>query len=487
MGLFDNGSRELREAMGGLATSVGILWDNQERLQEAVRGEGLAALAAEDKGWRPIKGLLTGQDEVDVEDLRAHASEARKLRAYNPIVKRGVVVRNSYIWTDEIEYPEAAKRIIDKPINQANLFGEEACETLEAALDTDGQYFLLVDTSTKEVRQLTFAEITGTYRNPEHNAEIWYYQRSYTRAETDDVTGVTKPEVIVEWYPAIDLEGQPKGTINGQPVNRNKRIEHARVNTIVGTGWGIPDLLGAVYWAGAYKRYLEASYTLSKALARLAFKVSNQSSKGAKSSAARLAGPVPGGESGSTVTLGAGQDLQAINKSGSGINFSAGTPLAAMVSATLDVPLSVLLTDGSAGGRQGAEAALEDPTIKTMNRRRKVHLASRNRVLRALGVDGLATWATLNGDLVHRRIQSIKLAADTGLLHPEESRGEFIRALEIVTEKDATDIPAEYEKRLEKLTQVNTPGEDDGRATGAGPLSDGTNDSRSTPGGATDA
>lgn len=486
MGLFDNGSRELREAMGGLATSVGILWDNQERLQEAVRGEGLAALAAEDKGWRPIKGLLTGQDEVDVEDLREHAAEARKLRAYNPIVKRGVAVRNAYIWTEDISYPENAQRIIDKPINQANLFSEEACETLEAALDTDGQYFLLVDTATQEIRQIAFAEITGTYRNPEHNAEIWYYQRSYTRSETDDVTGVTKPEVIVEWYPTIDLVGPPKETINKQPVHKTKRIEHARVNTIVGTGWGIPDLLGAVYWAGAYKRYLEASYTLSKALARLAFKVSNQSSKGAKSSAARLASPVPGSESGSTVTLGAGQDLQAINKSGSGINFSAGTPLAAMVSATLDVPLSVLLTDGSAGGRQGAEAALEDPTIKTMNRRRKVHLASRNRVLRALGVDTKATWTVLNGDLVHRRVQAIKLAADTGLLHPEESRGEFLRTLEIVTEKDATDIPDEYEKRLEKLTQVNQPGED-GRASGAGPLSDGTNDSRSTPGGATDA
>src|SRR5690606_3414332 len=199
-------------------------------------------------------------------------AEARQLRAYNPLVQRGVGVRNAYIWQDAIQYPEGAKRIVEKPLNEQQFFGEEACEELEATLSTDGQYFILVDTAAQEVRRIPFSEITGVYRNPEHNAEIWYYRRTYSRLQTDEATGVTQNDVVEEWHPAITYDGAAKSEILGKPVNKTVLMEHARVNTMVGTPWGIPNLMGAVYWAGAYKRYLEASYTLSKALARLAFK-----------------------------------------------------------------------------------------------------------------------------------------------------------------------------------------------------------------------
>lgn len=480
MRLFDNGTAGLRTALGGLAQDVDMLRDNQERIQESVRsGVGLGGLAREDVGWRKVSGGADDNDAIPLDVLQEHAERARKLRALNPLVKRGIVVRNAYIWQHDIKYPTGAEKIIDDPTNQDQVFGDSTQEELEATLTTDGQYFLLCDPARKTVHKVPFDEITGTVRNPDHEGEIWYYRRTFTRNTTDYDTGVTQPEVQNVWFPAITHEGPYEKTILKQPVDDSKRVEHARVNTITGSGFGVPDLIGAVYWAAAYKEYLEASYTLAKALARLAFKVSNQSSKGTKAVAAKLAGPVNKNEAGSTVALGAGQDLQAINKSGSGIDFAAGTPLAAMVAAALDIPLSVVLTDGSAGGRQGAEAALEDPTIKTMNLRRKVHLASRARVLRLFGVAGKSVWPPLNGDLVHRRIQSIQVAIDSGLLHAEEARGEILRTLAVPTEREDDDIPEEYEKKQEQPATVP--------ANGPGPMSDGTNDSRDNPGGATEA
>src|SRR5690606_38508312 len=210
MRLFDNGTGQLKEAMAGMARNVDALWDKQEHIQESLRGGGLDSLVRENVGWRLISGGESTLDEVDVEELKKHAAEARQLRAYNPLVQRGVGVRNAYIWQDAIQYPEGAKRIVEKPLNEQQFFGEEACEELEATLSTDGQYFILVDTAAQEVRRIPFSEITGVYRNPEHNAEIWYYRRTYSRLQTDEATGVTQNDVVEEWHPAITYDGAAK-------------------------------------------------------------------------------------------------------------------------------------------------------------------------------------------------------------------------------------------------------------------------------------
>ena len=463
---------EVGSTLGTLQADVDTLFERQESLREAAQGPGLAALRAEDVGWKLLSGGDGGLvEELDLGDIKQHANAARALRAANPLAKRGVAVRNAYIWDDAIEYPPAAQSIIDNPVNQQSLFSEEAAEELESALLTDGQYFLLLDPGKKEARRVPLAEITGLVHNPEFKDDIWFYRRTYTVTTTDE-TGQTNVENREVYYPAIGFRGSVPAAIGKIPVDPRKRIEHTAVNRQTGWRWGIPDMFGAVYWSKAYKEYLEANYTLSKALARLAFKVSSPTARGQGKARAKMAQPVSRQEAGSTALLGAGQDLQAINKSGSGIDFKAGTPLAAMVAAALDVPLSVLLTDGSAGGRQGAEAALEEPTTKSMNRRRKVHLASRKRVLAFFGVAGETTWRRLNGDLVHRRLQSIMLGKNMGVLHPDEVRGEVLHTLAIVTERGTDDIP-----EPEQAPEGNDPG----------PLSDGTNDARDTPGGATDA
>lgn len=470
MGLFTGND------LGRVARSTIVDMQAQvEALEEslATSGYGLSALRAEDHGWALLSGNDALDDELDLRSISAHANVARALRVANPLVKRGITVRNSYIWGDPIIYPDSVTDIMLDPVNDNNLFSEEAQEELEAALNTDGQYFLLLDAANKQARQIPMREIVGVVTHPAHKGEVWYYRRSYTVHSIDE-NGQPKADQRDEYIPAVTYTGDLQTRIGEFPVNNTVRIEHATVNKQVGWKWGIPDLLGAVYWATAYKEYLEAQQSLSKALARIAFKVSNPSAKGQKAVAARMAEPVSRREAGGTATLGAGQDLVAVNKSGSGVDFAGGTPLAAMVAAALDVPLSVLLTDGSAGGRQGAENALEAPTINALNQRRKIHFASRKRILKYFGITDDILWPKIQADLTHRRLQALQIADSMNVLHPDEVRAAAIDALDIITDHALDDIP-------------EPPPEPMPTAQGPGPLSDGTNDSRDTPGGATDA
>ena len=153
-----------------------------------------------------------------------------------------------------------------------------------------------------------------------------------------------------------------------------------------------------------------------------------------------------------------------------------------MVSAALDIPLSVLLTDGSAGGRQGAETALEDPTFKALELRRQLHIDMLNEIAAALGIKVQIEYGSINNDQTHRRIQSLTLAYQNGALHQIEMRSGVLQLLKIAGSLPLEDLPAlpdegENEDEGEEDTTKSDDAED-GRATGVGPMSDGTNDNR---------
>lgn len=478
MGVFrSDAATRVRGHIEEMSARVDALGERQHQLQEALSsGPGMAALRREDLwGWGAF-GAQQGE-ELSLDDVKAHATEARALKAANTLVKRGILVRNAYIWDQPIAYPESAKALMEDTVNQENFFSDEAQEMLESALNTDGQYFLMLDSVAKQIRMIPMQEITGTVSNSVHQGEIWFYRWTYTEV-TQDSNGNSQTINHDFYIPSVSFTGDAPGRIGDVPVDMTKVIEHNTVNKQIGWRWGIPDILGAVFWARAYKEYLEAQHSLSKSLAKIAFKVTSQSGKGQKQVAAKMAVPTVAAASGGTAALGLGQDLVALNKSGSGVDFNGGTALAAMVAAALDVPLSVLLTNGAAGGRQGAENALEAPTLKTMNMRRKSHLASRKRVLNYFGIMDEIQWPVVTDEPIHRAMQALTQGANLRVLHPEEIRAQTLRILSIVTKRKAEDIPEEYAKQFE------TP---EPAGDGPGPLSDGTNDSRDNPGGPTDA
>lgn len=439
------------------------------RLSEAARqydtfvnnvGRAIASLKSEDVGWAPIGGTDSSMfDSVPLSVIKDHSVRARHLLAYNPLVQRGITIRNAYMWSDLPEVAGVGNRYEQFLSLQTRMRDE-------AALCTDGAVFYLVNPRTKQIRSVPISRIAG-------------FARAYDAVDEQDIhaflidplppsdqltTDIPKPEWFVVAGKAFSRVENPEG----YATNPDWTVVYMAVNRQVGEVWGKPNLMGAVYWARAYKTYLEAAHTMTQALARIAFKVNS----GSRSSQQAVIQQMSVGSGvGGTAALAPGQELTAVNKAGAGINMSSGTPLAAMVSAALDVPLSVLLTDGSAGGRQAAETALEEPTFKALEARRCLHIELIKSVFRALGHRPKVTIVPLNTELIQRWGQVVSMGVEKGMLHQVEARQLFIDRLKPRNAKPVNDLP-----------EIESAKPED---TGVGPLSDGTNANRDEDGGET--
>lgn len=439
----------------------------EQTFQEALGAfsDSLARLKREDVGWLPLSAVEGPDSLITLDVIRDHSARARRLATLNPIVKRGLVVRNAYMWGDQVVYKGStgpSRKVIEE--NTKACFSVQARVRDEQSFNTDGCVIYLVDKATKTVTPVPLMRLAGV--------------------ATDDATGdvvalLINPVVSgdPQWYMLWDRVGV-KITKSNYKVNKRLTSVYATVNRLAAEQYGKPDLMSAMSYAQKYKEHLEVAHFLEKSLAKLAFKVTSVNSKQQQAVQQHMAGPGVG----ATANIGAGQDIQAINKAGAGIDFSAGTPLAAMVSAALDIPLSVLLTDGSAGGRQGAETALEDPTFKALELRRQLHIDMLNEIALALGIKVQIEYGSINNDQTHRRIQSLTLAYQNGALHQIEMRSGVLQLLKIAGSLPLEDLPElpseEDDEGEEDSTTTKSDDAEDGRATGVGPMSDGTNDNR---------
>lgn len=435
-------------------TTRDVLADASAAYVEAM-SRATVMLQREDVGWGLIGGNST-TDVIDLQTIKAHSERARRLLAYNPLVKRGVGIRNAYMW----EHLPAPKNEALAPYCNA-----EARTRDEAAFCTDGIVLYVVDRKSRKASPVPLHRVSALARasRATGEADVFAFLIDPVPVSSELEGSVAKPQS--EW---VVVDGQPYAAVKdslNRKTSANLRVVYEVVNRQVGDEWGKPDLLGAVYWAQAYKEYLEAAHTMSKALARIAFKTTSVNAKQQSAVLTQFTGAQNG--VGGIASLGMGQELSAVSKAGAGIEFAGGAPLAAMVSAALDVPLSVLLTDGSAGGRQGAEAALEDPTIKAFDLRRQSHFNLLVKLSEALGIRGDISMPPLSSELVQRFTQAVTLAYQNGLLHPEESRGLMLRRLRPVNARPVDDLPETPVKDNQNSSR-----------TGVGPLSDGTNASR---------
>lgn len=438
-----------------------------------------ASFMKEDVGWYDPSGRAS--DLVPLSVIKEHSIRSRRLATYNTIVKRGINIRNAYMWTDVPEPRKIAKRAKERL--DAVLLGREARVRDEAAFNTDGMVIYRVSPS-GNVAPVPITRVQGIARAEDALEEADIHALLITPVPLEDPSRATLPDpewVILDGKPRVDVVDQ-----GGYKTNKTDVLVVACVNRLAGEQWGKPDLMGAVYWAQAYKEYLEAGHVLAKALARVAFKVKSTTTAQQQAVIDKMS-TLQG--TGATASLGADQDLLAVSKAGAGIEFSAGTPLAAMVAAALDVPLSVLLTDGSAGGRQGAETALEEPTFKALELRRQVHKDLVRRVLRAAGFKTEVDLAPLSNDLIQRWGQVVTLGLQNGILHRVEARELFLRRFAPVNAKPVSSLPDWEDLSAPQPQQFNDEedqGKDDGN-TGVGPLSDGTNSSRDGEGKTTNA
>jgi hypothetical protein len=353
-------------------------------------------------GWQRLTALA--DQEFSREGLKQITAVCRVMAIKNPLIKRGITLRTAYVWGQgvEISARDANKKgggqdvnrviqdFLDDPGNRRTFSGQQAREELERSLGTDGNVFLALFTNPRtgrvQIRPIPWDEITDVITNPEDASEPWYYKRVWTQQSTDPITGGYTYRLRTAYYPALGYRppSRPKRVKN--PLTGTETAEvywdaplvHVKVGGLRGWKFGVPDVYAAIDWALAYKSFLEDWAKLVRALSRFAWRLTSKGSKQAaakqKLAAAPTTDPVTGEPrfAGATASLPPDMALEAIPKTGATIDSESGRPLAAMVAAALDLPVTMLLGDPGVTGARATAETLDKPTERMADSRRAV-------------------------------------------------------------------------------------------------------------------
>lgn len=366
---------------------AGQLQNMIELLQENLAD----VMAADESGWSRV-----GTDTVPTIDraqLRLFARLARVMTVSDPLISRGVNLRVAYVWGQGVNIAAAqevaaeqdvnavVQAFLDDPSNRPTFTSGQAREKLERRLAADGNAFHALVTSPLsgrvQVRVIPWDEVDDVITNPEDTASPWYYRRTYTTTLIEAGYSGTRSrrETRTVFHPAVGYRpNQRPRSIDGRDVMWDQPVIHTTVNQPDGSKWGVGDAFAALPWARGYKEFLEDWARLVKALSRFAFRATSKA-RGAAQVRSRLgAAPVAGEHQvGGTVITSEGQSFEAIGKSGATIDSNSGRPLAAMVAAALDVPVTMLLADPGVTGARATAETLDEPLRLIMEMRRDLH------------------------------------------------------------------------------------------------------------------
>ena len=419
MGIFDRFTGASDESQKLLEEIRDLSQDNTI-LAESYSALARATLDFDEKGWSPINQFEASG--MRLEDVKIIARHARRQSASNPILKRGAMLRSSYVFGHGFKMssrnnplPPRFQAIIDDPINQKVLFSETAAKKNERALFTDGNFFVRYDKRTRRFSRVPLDEIAGWATDPDDPEMIRYYLREYDRRQpvTDPYNSYTA-ETVKVWYP-VDYVESPVASINGIPVDRNMVIIDAKSNEETGTLWGLPDCLPALPWSWAYSEYLKDGSKMLKALSGIAWQVKTRTAKGGANISSKL---INNKEVAATAVTGSDIELNAMPRNNS-VDLATGRPLAAMAATAMEVSVEALLSGPGAEGGGGTQV-LDQSTLNAAYARQGNWEDFFLRILRVVGVpDPSVTFNNIIVDPAYRTIQSLGQAWMTGLFDPQ--------------------------------------------------------------------
>lgn len=440
----------LHEDNSTLGIKVEELEESLLRISDAFDSIGFAPMPVDDVKEMPLK------------TVKKMAEISRSTATMNPFVKRGVKARISYVWGKGVQF-DKIDGIQDKlDNNRSKAFNAQAYEELEMAAATDGNVFRAIPVD-NEINSLTdpkiirvpLDQIVGAVSNPDDFEEVWYYKREVEVRKTDPNTGEEKKDTVIKYYASMQYfqklakQGKNLPRRRGKyGVEQNYVMQHIAVNRQVGWRWGVPDVAPVVFWANAYKAYLEDNATLVKAYSRLAWQVKANSQSGASAAAAQVMSPPTRdpltGEMrdvGGMAVTGPGTTLQAQGVNSSQVDFSKGTPLASAIASGLEVSLIVITSDPGSGNRSTAET-LDLPTLKAMESRQLLWSEAFDELFEFWGAtDSIVTWPQIYNDSTKDRIAAVGTAKELGLIYPEEARKEILDVLGIAPFKPWNELP----------------------------------------------
>lgn len=423
-----------------------------EQLQESLATQ--VQMAYDNLGWQPMGAAYNGtRHGPSLQAIKDISCVGEQVATANPLAKRGINVRSSYIWGQGASLKRVPKRGRDVRSIARTIGTTEAQLEIERTLAATGNLFFEVSRRSS-LRLIPICDITDALADTEDPSVLTYIQVAYddyTRDEALDLEtqldrGRFPAGIRREWVPTIEQSGVLRTMINGIEVNPNKRIKHLGVNKESNWWWGIPDLYAVIMWIKGYKEYLEDNKTLTKAYAQFAWKVSANSRRGGERVASRMAqapsqDPLTGEMTnvGAAAILGRDQDMAPLQSVRS-VDFDNGRPLAAMVAAGLDLPLQVLISDAAAGGSRRTDESLDSATALTLGARQAVMDSTLNDVAELLGLSSFnIEWPEINPEPTHRVVQALDMAGRSGMLYPKEWRQGLGRALAMNLTGDAPD------------------------------------------------
>lgn len=469
-------------------------------------------------GWAPLD--TQNAKEIPLKTVKDAAKVARGMYSLNPFINRGINARIGYIWGRGVIFDgvDDIEDLIER--NRKKLFNDQAYTELERVLSTDGNSFTALPIDFKDEELIAFRvpldQIVGAISNPDDTEEIWYYKREWSIKTTNGVSGEVQERKMIKYYVGMEYYQRMKKAGKNLPrrwkdtgVDQNFVIHHVAVNKQVGWRWGVPDAMPAVYWAKAYKEYLEDNATLVKAYARIAWQVQAGSAAGAQAAGAQVMAPptrdpITGDLRyvGSTVITGPGTVATPTSAPGSAVDFSKGSALAAAIASALQVSKVVITSDPGDGNRATAET-LDLPTLKAMESRQRLHTdrflaifefwgakvtpaALSNKKDREIqealgnipspklnsssttdkkssksesGASGpdyaLVTWPQIESDSTKDRIAAVGSAAELGIIYKQEARKDALDTLGIAPYKPWDELPTMEDdpKALEQFEQ----------------------------------
>lgn len=351
------------------------------RLEESY--EQLSRMFSEDAGWSRI-GEQTERD-LTPEGRKQATQICRVMAIANPLIARAIAVRTGYIHgnggigvqaadgkeTGTQDVNSVLQAFLDDPGNRAAFTGHQAHEEWEKRLATDGNVYAILFTNPQtgfvRVRTLDSLEVTDIITNPQDASEPWFYRRDYEETTIGERTSRVTTRQKTVWYPALGYTPTRRmPVIDGNPVDWSAAVHHTAVNKV--GKYGLGDAFPAIPWARAYTGFLDDWAKLTKALARIAWKLSGKRSTAQQARAALNGLP----EAGGVVGMDPNTQLEAVPKTGATIDAESGRPLATMVASAFGVPVTTLLSDPGQTGARAVAETLNQPTRLTMQGRRDV-------------------------------------------------------------------------------------------------------------------
>jgi len=338
-------------------------------------------LALEDASWMRL--MFTGQQEFSREGLKKIRELARMMFAKNPLIKRGVMVKALYVWSQGINvrakniYINAVLQTFwDDEKNRSELTSHQARMLKEIDLQVEGQLYFVFFTRPTDgrvrVRTLPADEIVDVISNLQDAKSTWYYRREWTERKFNLKTGTKETATRKAYYPdwRYHPKAQPKN-IGGVPVQWESPVYFVRTGK-----FGESEVYAALDWARAYKEFLEDVASLMRAYSRFAWKRITKGKKAIAAEKAKMASTLASGDSsetnpppvtGAMALLGEGTDLQPMQVRGASISPDDGRRLLLMVAASVGLT-ETFFGDVSVGSLATAKS-MDRPTELNMKER----------------------------------------------------------------------------------------------------------------------